>query len=328
MKEKIVLLGMSPFSLAIACDFAKNGASVVLWREDIQCESSITITVVESGSESSYEFVETPSFDVVEQATILVASFSGSYDPSLLDAIASHMHKGQIFVLFPGYFLAEEIYARIKKRGEEGIILCEMTSSPCVCELIEPRSLQVFKRKKILKMATLPQKEGPEVLARLKMFLPMLRLAENILETSLENINSILHPLPILLNLVLVARDHKNFRHYIDGIDEHVDTLLHLMDIERINVGKALGLTLDPTLVHLKNFYGDNDATSIYEYIKTPECPYDSIRGYGLESRYITVDIPRLIVPTIRLAQERNIRTPLFDACLSLSQPFLPNGKY
>ena len=152
----------------------------------------------------------------------------------------------------------------------------------------------------------------------------MLHLAESVIETSLENINSILHPLPILLNLGTVVRNPQGFRHYIDGIDEHIDRLLQIMDNERMRVGEAWGVSLDSVVDHLKNFYGSNSASTIYEYIQTPECPYDDIRGYGLQSRYITVDIPGLVVPTIRLARAKHVPTPLFDACLSLSRPFLP----
>jgi hypothetical protein len=82
--------------------------------------------------------------------------------------------------------------------------------------------------------------------------------------------------------------------------------------------------TWTPVIEHLKVFNGQNGAQTIEEYIHTPQCPYDDIRGYGLQRRYITLDVPHLIVPTMKLARERGISTPIFDACYHLARPFLP----
>ena len=323
MKEHVVVVGQSAFALSIAAEFLMGGAKVTVFDQHVSTPTQRMLHLVESSQNHSFTITVTPSIGLFYEATIIIANFGGSYDKSFLDAIAPCIRTDQLFVVFPGYFLTESIHSYLKEQDAQDCLFCEITSSPCVCELVAPDTIQVFKRKKRLKIATVPDSAVGSALQRLSPYLPMLCQAKNIIETSLENINSILHPLPILLNLPAVARDAQQFRHYIDGIDSHVSQLLHLMDEERLRVGTAWDLQLEPTIEHLKVFYGTNDAHTIEEYIHTPECPYDDIRGYGLDSRYITLDVPHLIVPTIQLAKQKQISTPLFDACLSLSQPFI-----
>ena len=323
MNEHAVIIGQTPFALAIACDFLQNGATVTIFDQMHEGTSIRHIQVHEEQSITSFAITISSSIEIINGATMIIGNFGGSYDESLLTKLAPLIRPGVLFVIFPGYFIAQEIHNHVRNAGARDCILCEITSVPCVCEFIEQNQLKLFKRKKRLKIASLPADKIDEVVERLLPYLPMLYGARNVIETSLENINSILHPLPIILNLPIVAKDPTTFRHYIDGIDSHVSQLMHLMDAERLQVGLAWGLRLDPVIDHLKVFYGSNDAATIEEYIHTPECPYDDIRGYGLDSRYITLDIPHLIVPTIALARLKNIKTPLFDACLHLAKPFL-----
>lgn len=324
MEEHIVVLGQSPFSLSIACDFLLGGVHVTVFDATASHAGHKRMDVYENSSKCSFNISITPSIEIFSTATILIANFGGHYDEKLLNSIAPLFKPGLLFIVFPGYFLSHRIQNHLRKLQVNHCILCEITSAPCVCELTDPETMQVFKRKNRLKIATLPSSNINQAIERLHPFLPMLYGAKNVIETSLENINSILHPLPILLNLPTVAHDPKQFRHYVDGIDNHVSKLMHLMDEERLRVGLAWDILLDPVIEHLKVFYGTNEAGTIVDYIGTPECPYDDIKGYGLDSRYITLDVPHLIVPTIRLARERNIPTPIFDACFNLAKPFLP----
>lgn len=326
MGERVVILGQSAFSLSIAFSFLRGGADVVIHDARATEAKTLRFVAQEQDSKLSHDMVVTNSSEVFSTASVVIANFGGSYDRVLLSTIAPLLKPEVLFVIFPGYFLAHTIQAHLRGMGVGHVSICEITSAPCVCELSGDRTLQVFKWKNRLKLSCLPETHLDHALGRLVPFLPMLRGAKSVIETSLENINSILHPLPILLNLPLVAKDPKQFRHFIDGIDTNVSRLLHLMDEERLRVGSAWDLHLEPVVEHLKVFYGQNDAKTIGEYIHTPECPYDDIRGYGLQSRYITLDVPHLIVPTIRLARERNVPTPIFDACYQLAKPFLPRS--
>ncbi len=328
MREKTVaIVGTSMFAKAVAVEFLRHGASVLFL--DNQCfSSSITFQAEEGGIVTSFTCACTSDWRRIGDAIYVVTSQTGEELLQSAMKIASFMELGQLLVMFPGYFMAEPVARIFREIGNNNVSICEMTSSPVVCSMKADGIIHIHKRKKKLKYATYKSHTDIPALALLKDFLPMLSLASNTIETSLENINSILHPLPILLNLATVQRSPDTFRHFIDGVDEQVSCLMHLMDEERLAVGSSLGLELEPVLTQLKLYYGNNSARTIFEYIHTPECPYNEIRGFGLSSRYITLDVPNLVVNTARLAHANMVPVPLFDACIALANPFIANAEF
>lgn len=316
------IIGSSMFAKAIAAELVRNGASVLI-LDDKCSSSSISLHLEEGGVLSSYTCPCTSDWSNIVDATYIVTCQTGSELLVSAAKLSANMVEGQLLVMFPGYFMTEQVVDILQHAGIEKIGVCEMTSAPIVCSTSQDGIIHIHKRKKKLKYAAYKGNTYTPALLRLKEFLPMLSLAADTVETSLENINSILHPLPILLNLVAVQRSPENFRHFFDGIDEHVSRLMHKMDDERCAVGRSLGFDLEPTLVQLKSYYGDNNAQTIFEYIHTPECPYSEISGFGLSSRYITLDVPYLVANTSRLAHTNNVPVPLFDTCMSLAAPFL-----
>ena len=324
MKDtSIAIIGTSLFSKAIAAEFASHGATVGMVA-DTCGQSTVQFDVEELDHRQTHTFLCTTDWSWISETTCVVTSLVGEELLAACRRMAPYMHEGQLLAVFPGYFMVEPITRILADAGKSSVLVCELTSSPVVCDALGDGTIHIHKRKNKLKIAGIDAAEGLQALNCLKDYLPMLALAKNAVETSLENINTILHPLPVLMNLATVEHAPQRFRHFIDGVDEHISHLMHLMDDERLAVGAALGLELDPVLSHLKSYYGDNDARTIYEYIHTPECPYDDIRGFGLASRYITLDVPGLIVPTTKLARSLNIPTPLHDACIALATPFLP----
>lgn len=236
----------------------------------------------------------------------------------LLAKLLPHLRKGQSLVVFPSGFLVFIIKRLLARHGLSGITVCELVSSPVVCDAESRDVIRIHKYKNELKLSASPAGELPRMLATLNRYLRILVPAADSLETSLENINSILHPLPILLNLAELERKGGEFRHFIDGVSPVVSALLERMDSERLAIGRAFSLELSPTLDHLKSFYGSNDCATLYDYIRSPECPYAAVSGFGLKSRYIMQDIPCLLVPASRLARVAGVGCPLTDACIEL----------
>ena len=141
----------------------------------------------------------------------------------------------------------------------------------------------------------------------------------NLLELDLDNINQTLHPLPVLLNYGAIERRPDTFRHYMDGVTPLISEKMMQMDEERLCIGKALDLDLISAIKQLKMYYGDNDAQTYYEYVNSAESPYIDIAGHSVRSRYITEDVPGLLVPAIQLAGRVGVETPLMELCVRLS---------
>jgi opine dehydrogenase len=84
-------------------------------------------------------------------------------------------------------------------------------------------------------------------------------------------------------------------------------------------IGEKYGLSLDSTLTQLKNYYGDNDAQSIYEYVNSDQSPYKEIWGHSTHSRYITEDAPYLLTPMMQMGQKAGVESKWFEMCVALA---------
>ncbi|NLX63052.1 MAG: opine dehydrogenase, partial [Tissierellia bacterium] len=80
----------------------------------------------------------------------------------------------------------------------------------------------------------------------LKDVYPSLNPAKNVLQTTLQNGNPIIHPPITLLNAGLVERTGGNFYFYEEGVTPAVGRLIEGLDKERIAIGKKLGLEIIP----------------------------------------------------------------------------------
>ena len=70
--------------------------------------------------------------------------------------------------------------------------------------------------------------------------------AKNILQTSLQNGNPVIHPTITLMNVALIERTKGDFDFYHEGVTPAVGRLIEAVDRERIAIGKKLGVDVIP----------------------------------------------------------------------------------
>jgi len=171
-------------------------------------------------------------------------------------------------------------------------------------------------------MATSPYRQFKQVFNLLQdIFTPYVEMIEcdKILNIDLSNSNFTLHPLPVLLNYGAIEQNPKTFRHYIDGITPEISKLMKTMDDERLAIGKAYGIDLLDTLEQLKMYYGWNNSSSYYEYVHSSESRYYDLVGHNIRSRYLTEDVPQVLVPAYMLAKKAQVDVPVVEITIRLA---------
>lgn len=176
--------------------------------------------------------------------------------------------------------------------------------------------------KEELKLASLPSSDAEYIIEALEDVYPQLIKAENVLETSLANLNAIMHPLPVLLSSSWIEATKGDFRFYYDSITPSVGAIVEKLDLERMSIGKALGVQVVGMIDTLKKQYGAK-GDNLYEAVR-------SVKGYStikapssLESRLLFEDIPMGLVPMTELAKFVNVNTPIMDMIINLSSEIL-----
>ncbi len=253
---------------------------------------------------------------------VLVVVPSFAHEPIFRKMIPC-LRDGQKIVVVPGNFAAFRLMKMMREAGiSRRISISETASMPYACRISAFNSVTVYKRKLKLQLATSPSSDAAVVRDALNdVFRGYVEYvaADNLLAIDCDNINYTLHPFPVLLNYGAIECNPKTFRHYIDGITPLISQQMELMDEERLDAGKKLGLKLQGVLSQLKMYYGTNDSMSLFEYVHSPESPYFDLVGQNVRSRYITEDVPGVIAPFVQLASKAGITLPIADLVVRLS---------
>ncbi len=329
-KWRFAVLGSGNGGRAFCAQAAAAGYPVRLFEpleetEDIKALKKDPVMGLEGDLNCSGK-VERVTLDIAEAIdgtnVLLVVVPSFAHQP-IFEKMIPHLVDGQHIVIFPGNFGGLRLKRMMANAGcKAKISISETASLPYACRIKDAHTVHVYKLKKLMKVATSPCEKGTEAVAILKaLFAEKMdfKAAKNLLEASLDNINFTLHLLPVLLNFGDIEKHSSTFRHYMDGITPLISDLQEKMDEERIALGRALGLTLVSTMQQLKEYYGMNDTTTIYDYVNSPETPYADLVGQKVTSRYLTEDVPGLLVPALELARKAGISMPIVEATVKIA---------
>jgi opine dehydrogenase len=258
--------------------------------------------------------------EAIDGAQVIIVVVPAFAHEPIFNQLMPSVKDGDRIILVPGNFGTLLFKKMMREKGvSKKVSISETASLPYACRATSHNTVMIHKAKRILKIATHPADANAGIVQMMNTIMDIFVPARNVLEVSLDNINSVLHPLPVLLNVGAIERNPETFRHYMDGVTPLISDKIDRMDKERLAVGKAYSLNLLPTLDQLKMYYGENDSTSIFDYVNSNDSPYKDIVGHSLYSRYITEDIPYVVLPTMLLGEKAGIDMPLFRLCVDLA---------
>jgi len=318
--KKVTVIGNGALSLSVAARMADRGAAVT-FVDVVGKEEPRSPTVLHVAGLENYDAVfaaVTHGYDSVPDADLVVITATGSHHAKIFRETVPLIRNGQTVLFFPACFGAINFLAQIRDRGID-VTVAEAVSFVCVCEMQGADTLCIQNLKNSMRLAVKPTERTEETIEALNRYFEIFTPARNFLETSLDNMNMTLHPLPLLLNISAAERDTQSFRHYIDGISPTVGRIMEQLDAERMRIGETFGLQLTRAYDQLVEYYGERNLPSLAEYASSEEGPYPAVKGYGLDSRYIVEDIPYLLVAAAALGKSCGVQTPVMDLCIALA---------
>jgi len=329
-KEKIAVLGSGNGARAVCAQVGFKGYDVVMWEPLEETDDYKRIKQEKrmflSGDITLEGNIKEVTMDIAEAMKGALAVFvvvpAFAHKP-IFKKMISHLENGQHVVIMPGNYGCFKLRKMLNDMGVSvDISVTETASLPYACRITKYNEVRVFKKKDKLHIATSPYGYLRQVFDLLQdIFSPHVEMLEcdKILAIDLSNSNFTLHPLPVLLNYGAIEQNPETFRHYIDGITPEISKLMKKMDDERLAIGKAYGIDLIDTLEQLKLYYGWNDTTSYYEYVHSPESPYYDLIGHDIKGRYLTEDVPQVLVPAYLLAKKAGIDVPIVEIAIRLA---------
>ncbi len=266
------------------------------------------------------DLVTTDIAKAVKDADVIMVVAPAFAHKNIAKACSPYLTDGQIIVLNPGS--TGGVFEFIKVLKDEGctakVTVAETQTLIYTCRSDSFGHVNVFAIKKGVGVAALPANKTDKVVEILNTAFGEFKPAKNIIATSLENINSVVHPTPILLNLARVDNG-TDFLYYFDGVSPVIASFLEKLDEERMKIGKAFGLDLTSAKKWYEIEY-QLEASNLYEAIQKTEA-YSDIKGLkNLNTRYIHEDVPMGMVPIAALGRLVGVKAEKYEAIIKLAE--------
>lgn len=324
---KVAVLGSGGGGLAVAHDFSQHGHMVSLFdfeafpqnieavkkNKGIQAEGDLTgfAPIEYSGHD-----IET----VLEDAELVIAVGPAYSTKPFAQACKPFLKKNQITIVCPSSCGGSIEF----KNGigspldNEGYLVAETNTLPYAVRVTEPGKIRVFlKLRGGLFLAALPARKTPKVMTMVKDVYPHLLDAKNIMQTSLQNGNPVIHPAITLMNVGLIERTKGDFYFYEDGVTPAVGRLVEAVDKERLAIAEKLGADVipDPELGMLQGYQTENNYNTSYQ--KAPG--YKGIKAQSsLDYRYFNEDVGYGLVFMSNLGAQVGVPTPNIDSIITV----------
>nr|WP_321502410.1 NAD/NADP octopine/nopaline dehydrogenase family protein [uncultured Dethiosulfovibrio sp.] len=336
--KRFAVLGSGNGARAFCGQIAAKGYQVTMWEPLEATEDYLKLKdnpeMFLSGDINLGGKLSLVTMDISEAMegadVILVVVPSFAHEP-IFRKMIPNLQDGQHIVMVPGNFSGFRLKKMMKKMGvSREISISGTTSMPYACRISSYNTVSIYKKKFAMKLGTSPVSQNTEVLNILNdVFEGYVNFiaAESLLEVDLDNPNYVVHPFPVLFNFGDIEKNGSTYRHYIDGITPMISEFMERMDEERLMIGKTLGLTLQDCLSQLKMYYGENQSKNIYEFVHSPESPYFDLVGQNVKGRYLTEDVPGVVLPAKLLAEKAGVKAPIADLVVETTS-FVHNVDY
>jgi opine dehydrogenase len=323
--QRVTVLGGGNTAFALAANLTLRGYETTLFELPAFAESLAPlqrsgVVRLSGAAEQGMARLAAVTTDAREaaKADVLLLAVPSYAHRAFADALLPHLRPGHVLALLPGNLgsLAFARWAREVGRAD-GVAFVETDTAPYVCRKVGPDHAHIWGVVTGLGMGVFPAALTDHALRVLAGLFPGLWAYPQALACGLSATNPVVHPAGVLLNAGRIEYARGEFYFYEEGVTPAVVRAIKAVDAERLALGVALGLALDPVE---ENYWkagfgphGDLWATINGSRMLT------QLRAPGsLETRWLTEDIPYGIATWALLAAEHGVAVPVLRALTDL----------
>jgi len=326
--KRIAVLGGGNAAHAMAADLALKGFEVNMC-ETPEFEEAISTTLerqaidlIDAWGEkhtAKLNMVTTNFKEALKGVSYIMMDVPAIGTNSFFNSIVPYLEDGQTVIKWSANFSALSFASILKEKGvKKDITLAEAHTMPWGCRLVAPGTVQTMVWVIKLLFATLPSKNIDRVINDVKNMYPVVA-GENVLATSLNNLNPVCHPVGTVMNAGWIDTIGKDFALNAFGNTLSISRGIKVVFEEISSLANAIGVTM--LQYPEEDFWRRSAIMSTYA-----RAPFDKegavakITGpSSVKSRYITEDVPYGLVPIAKLARKFNVTTPVIDAIIQLA---------
>lgn len=257
--------------------------------------------------------------EAVRGAKYIMIAVPGFGRKRFFEGIMPYLEGGQTIVTWAGSFSALTYMRMLRESGmRQDITLSEVQTLPWACRLEAPGRVRIHAENARLIVATLPSGRVARVVEDLSGMYEVIP-AENVMSTSLNNLNAIVHPAGTILNAGWVDTLKRDFGLYRHGTTLSVTRAIRAVYEEVRRVAEALGVRM----IEYPEESFHTKGTLMTAYVRVigdkDELAGDVSGPSSMTHRYVSEDVPFGLVPISRLAESCGVKVPIIDGLISLA---------
>ncbi len=328
----ISVLGGGNGGFCATADLALRGYQVRLYEspdfahtlEPVIQAGGITLRGVAGEGFARPEMVTTDIEAAISGADIILVIVPAMGHKTLARACAPYLKAGQTVVLVPGCFGgALEFRRELSLMGAaRDILLAETTTFMYAAKKEGDHGVWARGLKKYLPLAALPACQTERIAGLLKPLYPQIVPARDVLDTSFHNLNHIVHPVAMLLNIGFVESQRlEKWYLYPDGYTPSVGRVGEVLDAERQAAANAYGIHGMPVVEVLQRYYGHQgmNGQNLHELFSESPVHRPALGPKSVQDRLLSEDIPYGLVPLASFGRLAGVPTPLMDSLITLA---------
>jgi len=320
------VLGAGAGGLATAAHLSLAGFKVNLFElsqfkeniDPIERQGGVELSGVLKTGLAKLNKVTTDVNEAIAETDVVTIAVPAFGHNTIVEALAPHLHNGQIVVFNTGYFACLRFNEKLREKAK-GIAIAETTLLAYLAKSTAPGRVNILGLKRTLPIAAFPSKDTGRVVEVMRKAYSQFVPAASVLEISFENINPMVHPAIALLNMGLLERmrPEEEFFFYKDGCTPLIGKVVEALDRERLAVAKALDLGVHSEIEWLSRYYGLRGET-VSEALQSGEAQRKFSWSPSVCFRYIREDVPYGLVPIASFGDLLNVPTPSTKAIVQL----------
>lgn len=324
----IAVIGAGNGGQALSAHLAAMGHSVRLYDRNATIVELLnkkkTIKLVGALQlKGTIEFASTDIVKVIKGADLIMVATTATAHRSLAVQMASFLTEGQIILLNPGRtcgaleFRNTLLESGLKKR----VFVAEAQTLIYACRIKKLGKVKIIGVKDKVLVAAYPASDTPKIMETIKPIYPCFYPADNVLQTSFENVGAMFHPAVVLFNEAAIERG--NIFYFYRDMTDGLARLIEVADKERLAVASAYGIHPISAFDWVSDAYAGVEGKTLCERMHNNPAYYDILAPTTIECRQITEDIPTGIIPLSELGKVAGVPTPLFDSLITMCSVLL-----
>ncbi len=326
--KNFTVIGAGNGGKAMAARLALSGFKVALYNRtpehvsDIKARKGIDLENVDGEPHGFAKLALTTSdmSEALKDADMIMVVVPSSAHADIAKNAASHLRDGQIIILHPGRTFGALEFVKVLRDNacEANVTVAEAETLIFITRSEGPASVRIFGTKEAVPIAAFPATRTNMVLNAIRQVFPQFIDGINVLHTGLNNMGAILHPALTLLNAGRIEATQGNFKFYIEGLTPSVGSVLEILDSERVNVAKSLGIRAQTALEWVQMAY-NSTGKDLREAIHNQPGYYEVKAPSSLYHRYIFEDVPMGLVPIASLGKNNNVSVSGISGIIQLA---------